>query len=173
MILAVNVILLQFLNWMSYGVDGFAYATESLVGKYKGANLPIQLKDTIRLNFMWGMLLAVFFSLLYWLLGEQLLWVFTDQVDVVEASKAYLKWMVLLPIIGTPCYIWDGVFIGLIAGKAMRNTMLLAVGIYLFSFWLVPSSWGNHGLWLVLLVFMFARGFLQSIWFWLKHENLR
>ena len=36
-LLAVNVILLQFLNWMSYGVDGFAYAAESLVGKYKGA----------------------------------------------------------------------------------------------------------------------------------------
>ncbi|MEL6926676.1 MAG: MATE family efflux transporter, partial [Bacteroidota bacterium] len=36
--LAVNVILLQFLNWMSYGVDGFAFASESLVGKYHGAS---------------------------------------------------------------------------------------------------------------------------------------
>ena len=35
--LAANVILLQLLNWMSYGIDGFAFASESLVGKYVGA----------------------------------------------------------------------------------------------------------------------------------------
>ena len=36
LVLAVNVVLLQLVNWMSYGIDGFAFAAESLVGKYKG-----------------------------------------------------------------------------------------------------------------------------------------
>ena len=33
-LLGVNVVLLQFLNWMSYGIDGFAFAAESLVGRH-------------------------------------------------------------------------------------------------------------------------------------------
>ena len=37
LVLAGNYLLLLFLNWMSYGIDGFAYASESLVGKYYGA----------------------------------------------------------------------------------------------------------------------------------------
>jgi len=36
-ILAVNSILLQFFFVLGFGIDGFAYAAESLVGKYKGA----------------------------------------------------------------------------------------------------------------------------------------
>ena len=35
--LAINSILLQFVAWISYGIDGFAFASESLVGKYAGA----------------------------------------------------------------------------------------------------------------------------------------
>ncbi len=42
--LEINTILMQFLNWMSYGVDGFAYAAESLVGKYLGASNKEKLK---------------------------------------------------------------------------------------------------------------------------------
>ena len=42
--LAANLILFQFINWMSYGIDGFAFAAESLVGKYKGAKFEQKLK---------------------------------------------------------------------------------------------------------------------------------
>jgi MATE family multidrug resistance protein len=60
LILAVNTILLQFLNWMSYGVDGFAYAAESLVGKYHGAEDEAGTRRAIRYSFLWGMGLACF-----------------------------------------------------------------------------------------------------------------
>ena len=36
MVLAVNTILLQFLNWMSYGVDGFCLCFRKPGGKYRG-----------------------------------------------------------------------------------------------------------------------------------------
>lgn len=166
MMLAVNVILLQFLNWMSYGVDGFAFASESLVGKYHGAKDKVKLRQSIGLNFAWGMGLAVLFSLVYALFGETLLWIFTDKADVVAASMPYLFWMIILPIVGTPCYIWDGIFVGLTASVAMRNTMLIALGIYMVCFYAFPSAWGNHGLWAVLLGFLLARGVLQGIWYW-------
>ena len=55
---AANVILLQLVNWLSYGVDGFAFAAESLVGKYAGAGQPARLRRVIRRLFAWGMGLA-------------------------------------------------------------------------------------------------------------------
>lgn len=165
LVLAVNTILLQFLNWMSYGVDGFAYASESLVGKYKGAGQPEQTKRAIKLSFAWGMGLAVVFSLGYGFLGDQLLRLFTNQADVLAAAQPYMFWMVLLPILGMPCYIWDGVYIGLTASASMRNSMLAAVVVFVLVNALAGGL-GNHGLWLALLLFLAARGALQHMLFY-------
>ena len=165
-VLAINVILLQFVNWMSYGVDGFAYASESLVGKYKGAGVAEQLKEAIRLSFLWGIALAIIYTVLYFLFSDILLSLFTDQAHLLVESRSYIIWIILFPLIGTPCYIWDGVFIGLTASKAMRQTMLIALGIYIGSFYLLPSSLSNHALWLALLLFMAARGALQWYWYY-------
>ena len=168
LILAANVILLQFLNWMSYGVDGFAFASESLVGKYAGREDRDKTNRAIRLSFIWGMGVAVLFSLLYGVAGDAFLHVYTNQQDVIDATRPYLFWMILFPLLSTPSYLWDGIFIGLTASKAMRNTMLLAISIYLLTFWLAGTTGGNHGLWLTMLLFMVARGVFQHIFFWRK-----
>jgi len=173
MILAVNVILLQFLNWMSYGVDGFAFASESLVGKYAGARDKAKTYQAIRLSFAWGMGLAVVFSLTYGFFGNALLRVFTNQADVIAATQPYLFWMILFPILGTPCYIWDGVFIGLTASKAMRNSMLLAFGMYVLAYFAFANTISMHGLWLALLLFLVARGVFQQVLFWRKGVALK
>ncbi|MEL6923851.1 MAG: hypothetical protein AAFO94_07365, partial [Bacteroidota bacterium] len=76
---------------------------------------------------------------------------------------------VLFPPLSTPCYIWDGVFIGLTAAKAMRNSMVLALLVYLASFYAL-RPWGNHGLWAALLLFMIARGLIQ--WFIFRKDQL-
>lgn len=167
MSLAANTILLQFLNWMSYGVDGFAYASESLVGKYKGAGRPTQTRQAIRLSFAWGMGLAVLFSLAYGLGGPQLLRLFTNQEDVLAAAAPYLFWIALLPILGTPSYIWDGVYVGLTASKAMRNSMIMAFVVFLLAYW-AGMGLGNHGLWLAMLLFLAGRGAFQHLLFYRK-----
>lgn len=174
-ILAVNTILMQFLNWMSFGVDGFAYAAESLVGKYTGANQPATTRKTIQLSMYWGMALALFFSLVYGIFGVHLVHLFTDKTAIVEAAIPYLWWMVLLPIIGTPCYIWDGVFVGLTAVKAMRNSMLLALIAYLacylvLSYFYAEPAFLSNVLWLSLITFLAVRGLAQ--WFLYKRMGL-
>lgn len=168
-ILAINVILLQFITWMAYAVDGFAFASESLVGKYQGARDPSGLRLSIRYSFIWGMAMAALFSLIYALFGPQLIALFTDQAELQLASIPFLFWMILFPIVSTPCYIWDGIFIGLTASRAMRNTMLLALACYLlFHYWLYPI-FDNHGLWAAFLIFMGLRGLFQ----WLAYRRRR
>ncbi len=160
-LLAVNIILLQFTSWMSYGVDGFAFASESLVGKYTGAKNQSALNKAIRLSFIWAMGLAALYSLTYGIFGTFLTSIFTNEASLIAATQPYLFWMVSFPLLSTPCYIWDGVFIGLTASKAMRDSMLLALGIYLLLYFLLRSHLHNHGLWLALVLFMVARGGIQ------------
>jgi len=159
---------LQFLNWMSYGVDGFAFASESLVGKYAGADDKFNLNKSINYSFLWGMGMAAMISLVYWFFGIQLIRVFTDQSEIISHTVPFLFWMIIFPIISTPCYIWDGIFIGLTASVAMRNTMILALVIYLLSHFLLFHQFGNNGLWMALLIFMAARGLFQLIYYRLK-----
>lgn len=175
LLLAANVILMQLLNWMSYGIDGFAYAAESLVGKYFGANDKNRIRRSVNLSIIWGLVLAVFYSALYGLLSRPILELFTDEPEVVNMAMVYILWMAVLPLAGFGSYIWDGIFIGITATKAMRNTMFLALVVFLGAYYL-GSAWigPNHGLWLALLMFLAGRGLFQWVWykyFWVK-KNL-
>ncbi len=172
-ILAVNVILLQFVNWMSYGVDGFAFASESLVGKYAGAKDRPNTNKAIRLSFIWGMVLAILFAAVYGLFGKELLYIFTDKENLVDASIPFLYWMVLYPILAFPCYLWDGIFIGLTASKAMRNSMLVSVLLYVLAYFIFMPTFDNNRLWLILLIFMVARGAIQTLLYFWKGLSLR
>ncbi len=162
-LLAVNMILLQFINWMAYGVDGFAFASESLVGKYAGGKNKTLLNKSVHYTFIWGMILALLFSLVYYFAGESIFWLFTDQSDIVEAAIPFLFWTALLPVFAAPCYLWDGIYIGMTASKEMRNSMTLALLIFAVVY-LLLKPYGNTGLWLALLIFLIARGAIQ--WFW-------
>lgn len=161
MMLAVNVILLQFLNWMSYGVDGFAYASESLVGKYKGAKNKQGVYKAIRFSFTWGFVLSLLFTIAYWIFGNALMNIFTDQEEVIAAAQPYFFWILLLPTISFACYVWDGVYIGLTASKAMRNSMLIALLGFGIAYYLLEDNYPIHGLWFALLFFLGLRGIIQ------------
>jgi MATE family multidrug resistance protein len=165
MVLAANVILLQFVNWMSYGIDGFAFASESLVGKYTGARDEAKTRQAIRLSFVWGMALALAYSLTYLLFGDPILRIFTNEAEVIEVASSYMIWLAIFPVAGTPCYIWDGIYIGLTASRSMRNMMILSIIVYFLMYYTVGIPWGNHGLWLSLTVFMLARGIFLHIQF--------
>ena len=158
--LEINTILMQFLNWMSYGVDGFAYAAESIVGKYLGAENKKKLKLAVRQSFKWGMGFAFLYALVYGLFGTSILQIFTNEEVLIQASLAYLSWMVIFPILGTPCYIWDGIFVGLAASKEMRNGMFISLLVFLAVFYAVQSTYGNHGLWFALCVFLVVRALI-------------
>ena len=171
--LAVNIILLQFLNWMSYGIDGFAYAAESLVGKYYGADNEVRLRKTIRYIFVWGAFLALGFSLTYFNRGERLFGFFTDQDGLWTEATQYIWWMIILPIAGFACYLWDGIYIGMTASKAMRNTMFVSFVMYLGCYFLFEPILAEHAIWMALVVFLTFRGLTQTYLFYRKGTALK
>ncbi|OAV43389.1 MATE family efflux transporter [Lewinella sp. 4G2] len=166
-VVAGNVILLQLVNWLSYGVDGFAFAAESLVGKYHGANDRPQLIVATKKIFAWGMGLAALYAVIYGFGQEHLLQLFAPEstsADTLAAALTYLPLLVAFCLLATPCYLLDGIYIGLTASTAMRQTMLLAFAGYLASYCLVGQHLGNWGLWGSLLFFMVLRAVVQAWW---------
>jgi MATE family multidrug resistance protein len=162
-VLAVNVILLQYVNWMSYGIDGFAFAAESLVGKYFGARDYESLKASIKLNFKWSLGMAIGIALIYLAAAEPLLGVFTNQHEIIEAARPYLWWMASFPIIAFGAYIWDGIYIGMTASRAMRNSMAVSLVIFLIAHYSLSPFFQNHGLWGALFIFLIVRGIIQFL----------
>ena len=156
-ILAVNTILLQFINLMSYAIDGLAFAAESLIGKYKGAQDMPNLKRTARKIFFWSFLFGGVIMLIFVLFGEQLLHLFTDQIPLIEQAKPYLIWIIVAPVVNVAAYIWDGIFLGATASKALRNSVILSTLLFLSAVYLL-MPFGNHGLWGALTLLLVARG---------------
>ena len=163
-ILAANSVLLQLISLVSYGIDGFAFAVESLVGKYKGASDTKMLKKSIRYIFTWGMGLALLYSLFYWLAGKGIVRILSNQESVREMAYRYIWWVIPAPIINSLSYLWDGIYIGATASKSMRNVMLLSVMlIYLPLFYYTQAEWQVPGLWFSFTAFMFSRGLLMGL----------
>lgn len=163
--LAANVILLQFLNWMSYAIDGFAYAAESLVGKYHGAGSEKNTYKAINHLFRWGLGFAILFTLVFYFFGEEIVRLFSNQEEVVSKTNNMLVWVYILPLTSFACYIWDGIYIGLTASKSMRNTMVIAIAIYIATYYGVDYFFGLRNIWLAMIVFLAFRGILQSLYF--------
>jgi MATE family multidrug resistance protein len=169
-VLAVNVVLMQFVNWMSYGIDGFAYATESLVGKYIGARKPNEVKVVIGQSFLWGGLVSLLYAAIYYIFGVELFRLFSDDPSLITVGKELLIFMAIFPIIGFASYIWDGIFVGLTATTSMRNAMVMALIVYLVSFYMIPETNNGSNVWIALCIFLIARAVFQ--WAYYKRFGL-
>ncbi|MBX2815424.1 MAG: MATE family efflux transporter [Saprospiraceae bacterium] len=172
-LLAVNVILLQLVNWASYGIDGFAFAAESVVGKYHGAADGGMVHKMIRLTLLWGFALGLVFTLIYAMAGDMLVHVFSEDQLVLSATEKYLWYAIAFPVAGFLCYIWDGIYIGLTASKSMRNTMVIALAIFFVMYHFLPIGQPNHLLWTALIVFLLFRGLVQTFWYVWKRGAIR
>ena len=127
LLLAVSSIMMKLLMIFSYFTDGFAYAGEALVGKYIGAGDKPMLRQSIRWTFIWSMAIAVIFMGIYHFAGVPMLRMMTSDAAVVEQSREYLPWLLLMPVIGCAAFTWDGIYIGATASREIRNAMLWAV----------------------------------------------
>ncbi len=163
-LLAVNSVLLQFLWIFSYFIDGFAFAAESLTGKYIGAKNLDMLKKSIKKLFLFGLWVSLPFTIIYLFFGRYLIAFLTNVDSVKIAAIPYMVWVVVIPIITFSAFIWDGIYIGATASKTMRNSMIISsLLVFLPAFYLFENIWGNHGLWLALMLFMFSRGVFLAI----------
>ncbi len=165
-LLAANQLLLQFLFMFSYFIDGFANASEALVGKYTGAENMQLLKVAIRKLFVWGIGISIPFTIIYALFNDEILSLLTNNIDIIQSAKPYRFWVSLIPLLSFSAFIWDGIYIGATASKAMRNTMIAAtLVVFIPAYYISKPLIDHHSLWFSLLLFMLARSIGLSLLF--------
>lgn len=162
-VLAVNTLMYQFFTFFSYVMDGFAYAGEAVGGKYYGAGKEAMFRSTVRHLFGWGLLLCLLYTLFYIVCGGGIMQLLSDDTSVIAASAIYMPWVWLIPFAGMAAFIWDGLYIGITASRGMLISSLVAAVVFFLVYLCLFPSWGNHALWLALLLFLFVRGAVQTL----------
>ncbi|MTI87249.1 MAG: MATE family efflux transporter [Balneolaceae bacterium] len=163
--LAANTILLQMWYISSYGVDGFAYAAESLVGRFTGAKDEQMLRKAIKACMLWGIGLGLIATLAYWAFDREIIALFTNKENVITMAMSVVVWLIIAPLVNSICFIWDGVYIGATATAAMRNSMLIATVLFYIPVYFITEPYiGIHALWLAMTSFMIIRGVTLSIY---------
>jgi multidrug resistance protein, MATE family len=163
-ILAVNTLLFQFFIFFSYFVDGFANAGEALTGRYIGALQKQNLILSVKLIFYWTFGISLVFTLINAIGGAFLLSLMTSNEEIIREAAPYYIWVVLIPLVSFSAFIWDGIYIGATASSYLRNSILVALAVFLVAYYLPQGKLGNHGLWFALLLFLAVRGVYLS-WF--------
>ena len=136
LMLAAGSILMQLLMFFSYFTDGFAYAGEALSGRFIGAQDGPMLRRSIRQVFAWSAGIAVLFIGIYAAAGMPALRLLTSDGAVVQASRQFLPWLLLMPPLGCAAFTWDGIYMGATASRGLRDSMALAA-IAFFAVWYI------------------------------------
>ena len=157
-ILAANAVLLNFHMIASYGLDGFANATEALVGESIGAKRRSDYRSVLKASAVSAFVVAAVISLIYLAFGRQIIAFFTNQQPIRDLAANYLPWIVIMPIVSVWSFLFDGVFIGATRAPELRDSMIVSfLGFFGLSL-VLGHYFGNHGLWAAMLSFMVLRG---------------
>ncbi len=163
--LAANAVLLNLVSISAYGLDGFAHAAEALVGGAVGRRSRADLDGAVRATMRWGGMIAIANAAVYLVAGGLLIDLLTGIPEVRAAARDYLPWAVAMPIISIWCYLYDGIFLGATRTHEMRNAAILTTILYVALVWTLPQLWGNHGLWLALILLNMLRGLTLAAYY--------
>lgn len=155
--LAGNHVLLQIITLWAFVLDAFAFVAETEAGRAFGRRSLKDLRRAVRLTAEPMFASGAIFAVLTFALGAAALSTFVLDVDAREAAITYLPWCAVIPLLGAPAWLLDGVFIGTTSGKILRNAGIGAIVIYLASDALLAPAFGNHGVWAAFLIFYLAR----------------
>ena len=162
-VLAVNTLLMTLFTIFSYFMDGFAYAAEALSGKYFGARNMGAFREVVRRTMGFGAVVAVGFTLLYIVGGENFLSLLTSDKQVIAASGEYFWWAVLIPLSGMSAFVFDGIFVGITRSKSMLCSTAVASASFFVLFFGLHPFLGNHALWLAFILYLLLRGIVLFV----------
>lgn len=156
-ILAANHVLLQLVSLSAYLLDGYAHATEILVGRAVGAGRRGVFDRAVRLSTELSAVSAAVLGGAVLFLGPFAIRLLTDLHPVQVVAAEYLPWTAVYVLLSFAAFQLDGIFIGATGTRAMRNASVLSfAGFVLLSWALVPLG-ENTGLWGAFLGFVILR----------------
>lgn len=156
-ILAANAILMQFVSFSAFFLDGFALGAETLVGNAIGARDGARLNAAIRYTTQLGLITSLLLGLAFYFGATPTIHLLTNVSEVRHTAGIYLPWAIAAPVISVWCYLLDGIFIGATRTAEMRNAMIVSLAIFLVAWYFLQAHFGNHGLWAAFMIYFIAR----------------
>lgn len=164
-ILAANAILMQFFLFVSYFMDGFAYAGEALGGRFMGSGHHARFKILHRALFVWGIGVAGLFTLFFAFAGAESVRLLTNVEAVRQAAIRLMPVAMVVPIISISTFIYDGLFIGITATRGMfLSTAIGTLGYFTIAIlgFTLPTPMPDVWLWAGFLLYLALRGAVQA-----------
>lgn len=155
--LAISSIMMKLFLLYSYFLDGFAYAGEAMTGRFFGERDGQQLSKTVRILFLWTVVIDVASIIIYAVFGEAMLRVMTSQEELIAAAQPYMIWLILMPLVSCFAFIWDGIYIGATAGKDIRNCMIWAAVGFIVSYLVLSPSIGMQSVYIAYFMHLIIR----------------
>jgi multidrug resistance protein, MATE family len=156
-VLAANHVLLQFLSFCAFFLDGYANVAESMVGTAIGAGQRRAFDQAVRRASELAGGTAGLLALLLWGTGPLIIRALTDLPAVQAAALEQLPLAALYIGVSVAAFQLDGIFIGATRTRDMRNASIASCAIFVIAAELLTPPLGNHGLWLAFIVFVIAR----------------
>lgn len=156
-ILAANTILLRFYFFGVAFLDGIATAAEQLAGRAVGARNRIAFDRMIKLTTLWALVFGALVALSFLAGGWWVIDLASPNATVDLLAQGFLPYAAIMPLVGAIAFQMDGVYIGATWSREMRNLMLLSLATYFAAWAVLQPLFGNHGLWIALLLFQSAR----------------
>jgi len=155
--LAANHVLLQLVTMSAYLLDGYAHATEVLVGRAVGTGDRAVLDRAVRSATELASITAVLLAAVVVVGGGPGVALLTDLDEVRAAAAAHLPYAGVYVLLSFAAFQLDGIFIGATRTKDMRNASVLScVAFLLASSWAMARA-GNRGLWVAFVFYVVVR----------------
>jgi MATE family multidrug resistance protein len=155
--LAANHILLQFVSFSAFFLDGVAFATEALVGVAAGARRIDVFNLLVRRTAIMAGAIALILSLGSILVGPLMISVLTDHEAVRDAARSLLPYASLYILLSFVAFQFDGIYIGVTRSRDMRNASFASLIAFLAIGYPLTGTYEAIGLWISFIVFVVAR----------------
>ena len=174
LVLAVNVIVMQFFQFFSFFMDGFAFSGEAIIGLRAGQGDLEMLGKSFRRLLQWTLGVGLCFTVLYFTAGGKVAALLTDSPEVVGMIGDVRLFIGLIPIVSCWAFIYDGFYIGLTdTWQMMISTLLGGVAFFMLAFTNIAAPGGhmafgvvsNEMIWTGFLAYLFVRGAWLALMF--------
>jgi MATE family multidrug resistance protein len=169
--IAANAILINLVFLSAFILDAYAFSTEGMVGYSLGKKDIGLFKKIVKNSFILSTLTGLIISIIYFFINKYVIILMSDIESIRNLSSSYVVWLILMPLISSFCYQFDGIFIGASQTKELRNAMIFSVFSYLLISLYLTKIMGNTGIWISLCLFMVLRAL--SLFYYLDKIYLR
>jgi MATE family multidrug resistance protein len=169
--IAANAILINLVFLSAFILDAYAFSTEGMVGYSLGKKDINLFKKIVKNSFILSSITGLIISIIYFLINNIVIELMSDIEEIRNLSSSYAVWLIIMPLISSFCFQFDGIFIGVSQTKELRNAMIFSVFCYLTISLFLTDLMGNTGVWISLCIFMILRAL--SLYYYMDQIYLR